>query len=124
MDGDVDDIVAVEYLFNKNNLKCVVCDPIPSTKIGKIREKNLKELDIEINYEIPENTEIVFCGGALTSLSKYIENHKISNLVMNGGFVGNNIVPKSDILKKFEGKKTMRTFNFKLNIYYFSFLFI
>ena len=116
LDGDVDDVIAVEYLYNNYVLKSVVCDPKPSTKVGKIREENLKKLGIEINYEIPEDTDIVFCGGALTTLSKYLEKNKISTLVMNGGFVGNNIVPKEDILEKFEGKKTMRTFNFNCDV--------
>ena len=113
---DVDDVVAIEYLYNNYVLKCVVCDPKPSTKIGKIREGNLKELGIKINYTIPDDTNIVFCGGALTNLSKFIENHKISILVMNGGFVGDNIVPKKDRLDKFDGKKTIRTFNFNCDI--------
>ena len=60
LDGDVDDVVAVEYLYNNYALKCIVCDPKPSTNIGKIRESNLKKLGIEIYYEIPEGTDIVF----------------------------------------------------------------
>ncbi len=35
---------------------------------------------------------------------------------MNGGFVGDNIVPKKDRLDKFDGKKTIRTFNFNCDI--------
>ena len=116
LDGDVDDIIAIEYLYNNNLLKCIVCDPLPSTKIGKIREKNLIKLNIQIKSEIPEDTNIVFCGGALTLLSKYIINNKISTLVMNGGFVGNNIVPEKDILPKFKGIKTIRTFNFNSDV--------
>ena len=113
LDGDIDDVVAVEYLYNLHTLKCVVCDPIPSKT--EILEE-LKKLGIEIHYEIPEGTDIVFCGGALTNLSRYIENHKISILVMNGGFVGDNIVPEKDRLKKFKGKETVRTFNFDLDV--------
>ena len=116
LDGDVDDVIAVEYLYHNYALKCIVCDPKPSTKIGKIREENLKKLDIEIYYKIPEDTDIIFCGGALTTLSKFIENHKISVLIMNGGFVGDNIVQKEDRLEKFDGCKTMRTFNFNCDI--------
>ena len=116
LDGDIDDIIAAEYLYNNNVLKCIVCDPIPNTNIGKMRENELKKLGIEINYQIPEDTDIVFCGGALTLLAKFIENHKISTLVMNGGFVGDNIVPKIDVLEKFVGKKTMRTFNFNYDV--------
>jgi hypothetical protein len=116
LDGDVDDVVAVEYLYNNYALKCVVCDPKPSTGKGKERERDLKKLGIEIYYEIPEDTDIVFCGGALTNLSKFLEKHKISTLVMNGGFVGDNIVPKEDRLKKFDGLKTIRTFNFDFDV--------
>jgi len=116
LDGDVDDVVAVEYLHNNYVLKCVVCDPKPSTDIVKNREQNLKNLGIEVYNEIPEETDIIFCGGALTNLSKFIENHKISTLVMNGGFVGDNIVPKKDRLKKFDGKETIKTFNFNCDV--------
>ena len=116
LDGDVDDVVAVEYLHNNYVLKCVVCDPKPSTDIGRNREQNLKSLGIEVYYDIPEETDIIFCGGALTNLSKFIENHKISTLVMNGGFVGDNIVPKKDRLKKFDGKETIKTFNFNCDV--------
>ena len=116
LDGDVDDVVAVEYLHNNYVLKCVVCDPKPSTDIVKNREQNLKNLGIEVYNEMPEETDIIFCGGALTNLSKFIENHKISTLVMNGGFVGDNIVPKKDRLKKFDGKETIKTFNFNCDV--------
>ena len=116
LDGDIDDVIAAEYLYNNCDLKSIVCDPVPSTKIGKIREQNLKKLGIEINYAIPEDTNIVFCGGPLTLLSKFIENHKISTLIMNGGFVGDNIMPKNEVPEKFFGKKTMRTFNFNCDV--------
>ena len=116
LDGDVDDVLAVEYLYNNYALYCVVCDPKPSTKKGRLREKNLRKLGIEIYYEIPEDTQIVFCGGPLTQLSKYINNHKISVLVMNGGFVGDNIVPKEDRLEKFDGSTAIRTFNFNCDV--------
>ena len=116
LDGDVDDVIAVEYLYNNYALKCVVCDPKPTTKTGIIREEGLKKLGIEIKDKIPEDTDIVFCGGALTNLAKFIDNHKISALVMNGGFVGDNIVPKKDVLEKFDGIKTIRTFNFDLDV--------
>ena len=115
MDGDVDDIIVLR-LYNNYLLKCIVCDPLPVTNIGKIREKNLNQLGIQIKSEIPEDTDIVFCGGALNILSKFIDKHKISTLVMNGGFVGNNIVPEKDVLLKFKRKKTLRTFNFNSDV--------
>ena len=116
LDGDVDDVVAVEYLYNQNVLKCVVCDPKPSSDEGKKREENLKKLGIEIFYQIPEDAKIIFCGGALTQLAKFLDKHKISTLVMNGGFVGDNIVPKKDRLKKFDGKQAIETFNFDCDV--------
>ena len=73
LDGDVDDAVAVEYLYNKNVLKCIVCDPKPTTKVGKIRQLNFEKLGIEVYFKIPEGTDIIFCGGALTSLAEYLE---------------------------------------------------
>ena len=48
LDDDVDDIIAIEYLNNNYLLKCIVCDPLPVTNIGKIREKNLNKLGIQI----------------------------------------------------------------------------
>ena len=35
---------------------------------------------------------------------------------MNGGFVGDNIIPKEDRLEKFDGKKTIQTFNFNCDV--------
>ena len=105
LDGDADDAFAVEYLYNKNVLKCIVGDPKPTTKVGKISQSNFEKLWIEVYFKIPERTDIIFCGRALTSLAEYLEKNKISTLVMNGGFVGDNIIPKEDRLAKFDWKK-------------------
>ena len=117
LDGDIDDAIAIEYLYSKNVLKCIICDPKPTTKVGRIRQSNFEKLGIEIYFKIPEGTDIIFCGGALTTLAEYLESNKISTLVTNGGFVGDNIVPKEDRLEKFYGKKTIRTFNFNCDVY-------
>jgi hypothetical protein len=85
-------------------------------KIGKIRKENLKKLGIEINYKIPDDTNFVFCGGKLTILAEFLENHKINILLMNCGFVGDNIVKKSDRFEKFDWKKTIRRFNFNFDV--------
>lgn len=42
--------------------------------------------------------------------------HHIDCLVMNGGFVGSNIVPEDDQLPKFKEKQTVRTFNFNCDV--------
>ena len=41
---------------------------------------------------MPPIAKYVFVGGALTELARYLINHKIECLVMNGGFAGSNIV--------------------------------
>ena len=116
IDQDVDDIVAVEYLHNKGVLKAVVLDPIPETDEGKQRLDIIKRMGIIIEKEIPEKSKYIFVGGALKKVSQYIKNNKIDLLVMNGGFVGNNIETNFTI-PKFRNKKTVRTFNFNCNIY-------
>ena len=60
LDGDIDDIIAIEYLYNNNLLKCVVCDPLPSTKIGKIREKNLDKLHNEYYMQVDYKEYLLF----------------------------------------------------------------
>lgn len=116
LDADVDDVVAAEYLHNKNLLECVVLDPFPKTDIGKQRLQMLKKLDITVSKKIPNLAKYVFVGGALTEVARYITNHKIEALIMNGGFVGSNIVSNSDELEKFKGKTVVRTFNFNCDV--------
>lgn len=116
LDADVDDVVAAEYLYNKNLLECVVLDPFPKTDIGKERLKELTNLGITVSKKIPNIAKYVFVGGALTEVARYILNRKIEYLIMNGGFVGNNIVNKEDELDKFKGKTTIRTFNFNCDV--------
>lgn len=114
LDADIDDTIAAVYLQKRGALREIVCDPEPETKEGILRRKKLIDMGITVLNKIPGNAEYIFVGGALTKLSHFIINHKIKYLVMNGGFVGCNIVTKP--LKKFEGKKTMRTFNFNCNV--------
>lgn len=114
LDADVDDVIAAEYLHNKGVLKEVVCDPYPTTRQGKNRKEQLEILGIKVSNKMPPTAKYVFVGGALTELSRYLVNHKIECLVMNGGFVGCNIVKHP--LDKFEGKQVVRTFNFNCDV--------
>ncbi|NBH15592.1 hypothetical protein D3Z36_15880 [Lachnospiraceae bacterium] len=114
LDADVDDVIAAEYLHRKGVLKEVVCDPLPKMAEGKERKKQLEEIGIKVSSKIPPVARYVFVGGALTELARYLINHKIEYLVMNGGFVGCNIVKNS--LDKFKGKQTVRTFNFNCDV--------
>lgn len=114
LDADVDDVIAAEYLYNKGVLKEVVCDPLPTTEQGKRRKDELIKLGIKVSNKMPNVARYVFVGGALTELSRYLINHKIEYLVMNGGFVGCNIVKNP--LDKFKNKEVVRTFNFNCDV--------
>lgn len=114
LDADVDDVIAAEYLNFKGVLKEVVCDPLPRTPEGKDRKEQLKKLGIKVSNKIPPIARYVFVGGALTELARYLINHKIECLVMNGGFVGSNIVKNP--LDKFKDKQVIRTFNFNCDV--------
>lgn len=114
LDADVDDVIAAEYLHKKGVLKEVVCDPKPRTEQGKERKQSLEEIGVKVSDKMPPTANYVFVGGALTELARYLINHKIDYLVMNGGFVGCNIVKNP--LEKFKGKQTVRTFNFNCDV--------
>ena len=116
LDADIDDVVAAEYLFNKGVLKCVVADPLPKTIQGKERQKALENIGITVVNKMPAVSKFVFVGGALTEVARYIHMHHIDTLVMNGGFVGSNIVSSNNQLDKFKGKTFVRTFNFNCDI--------
>ena len=116
LDADVDDVIAAEYLHNKGVLKCVVLDPKPKTDIGRQRVSDLQAIGITVLTKMPPVAKYVFVGGALTLVSSYIIGHKIDMLVMNGGFVGSNIVPENEQLDKFKDKKVIRTFNFNCDV--------
>lgn len=116
IDQDVDDLIAARYLRDKGVLGCVVLDPKPTSEVGLHRVEMLKNLGIEVRDTIPEDTDTIFNGGALTIVADFVKTHKISNLVMNGGFVGANIVPIRKVLPKFAGKSEIRTFNFNCDV--------
>lgn len=110
---DIDDVIAIEYLANIGLLKCVVLD-------GKSRdikrENELEKIGVIFEIEIPNDTKILFCGGALNKISEFVKNNKIDLLVANGGFAGTNIVKKENVLDKFKNKEKIRTYNFNMDI--------
>ena len=114
LDADVDDVIAAEYLHHKGVLKEVICDPIPTTQQGKDRKKQLEALGVKVSDKMPPIAKYVFVGGALTEVARYLITHKIECLVMNGGFVGCNIMKHP--LDKFKDKQVVRTFNFNCDI--------
>lgn len=114
LDADVDDVIAAEYLHRKGVLQEVVCDPRPRTTDGKERKRQLEEIGVKVSDKMPPIAKYVFVGGTLKELARYLINHKIEYLVMNGGFVGCNIMKEP--LEKFKGKRTVRTFNFNCDV--------
>jgi len=111
--NDIDDVIAIEFLALANMLKCVVLD---GKSRDLVREKELEKIGVTFKEEIPENTKILFCGGALTKISKFVETNEIDLLVVNGGFAGINIVKKENVLNKFKNKEKVRTYNFNMDI--------
>ena len=116
IDQDVDDLIAARYMHDKGVLGCVVLDPKPTSEVGFKRVEILKNLGISVQDAIPEDTDTVFIGGALTIVAEFVKTHKLTNLVMNGGFVGCNIVLEDYVLDKFKGKTAIRTFNFNCDV--------
>jgi len=110
---DIDDVIAIEYLANIGLLKCVVLD---GKSRDYVREKELEKIGVVFETEIPKETKILFCGGALNKISEFIKTNKIDLLVANGGFAGTNIVKKENVLNKFKNKEKIRTYNFNMDI--------
>lgn len=116
IDADGDDLIAARYLKDKGVLGAVVLDPKPVSDTGFQRVELLKNLGIDVRDSIPEDTDTIFIGGALTIVAEFVKTHKLAALVMNGGFVGSNIVPEGRVLNKFKGKTAIRTFNFNCDV--------
>ena len=117
LDQDIDDIIAIEYLYSQDVLDYIVLDPNPIEVQGKKRMNILKSMGIKIKYNIQPNTKVVFSGGGLTKVAKYIRNNnKLDLLVMNGGFVGNDVIPLEKQLPKFKNKNVVRTYNFNQDV--------
>ncbi len=105
--GDVDDLVAIEYLHNLGRLHSVVLDG--KTRCAQ-RESFLfySGIRIESSIKVPN----ILCGGAFTPIVKYLDSGgKIDNLILNGFFAGSNIVPNQHILSKFKNMLTCPSYN-------------
>jgi inosine-uridine nucleoside N-ribohydrolase len=58
---------------------------------------------------------VLLTGAAVTNIASFLKkypNAKIAKWVGQGGFAGTNIVAPEDVLPKFAGKESQRTFNF------------
>lgn len=117
LDADVDDVIAVEYLHSLGLLEYIVLDPFPVENVGKQRLKMIENMGIVVKRHLDNACANVFCGGALTEIALHIQSGgTIQNLVLQGGFVGANIVSVDKQLKKFRNKDAVRTFNFNCDV--------
>ena len=110
--GDVDDLVAIEYLHNLGRLHSVVLDG--KTRCAE-RESFLfySGIRTESSIKVPN----ILCGGAFTPIVKYLDSGgKIDNLILNGFFAGSNIVPKQHILPKFSNMLACPSYNPNLDV--------
>lgn len=118
IDQDIDDLIAVDYLHQQNFLKYMVLDNEPETALAKERMGQLIQKGIRVEEQIQDGAKILFVGGSLKKVRQFLqrneENH-VPLLVMNGGFVGSNIVQDDQALKKFKGELFARTYNFNLD---------
>ena len=109
---DIDDLIAIEYLKNKKADFYVAIDR-KSNEDPK-RVQLVRDWGVQIENKIMPGTEVIFIGGAFTKVRDYLKTNKVSLIVANGGFIGNNII--SNPLPKFRNKKEVRTFNFNVDI--------
>lgn len=117
LDADVDDVIAVEYLHSLGLLYYVVLDPYPTEEVGLKRLEMIEDMGISTSKHLSGGCANVFCGGQLTEIARHIKSGgTIKNLVLQGGFVGSNIVPFDKQLRKFRDKEEVRTFNFNCDV--------
>lgn len=117
LDQDIDDFLAILYLYKYDALSYVVCDPWHITEEGKQRLDEIGHMNIVCFDKIQLETKIVFCGGALTGVANFIKaGNSLDALAMNGGYVGCNIIAVKEQLPKFKYKDFVRTYNFNLDI--------
>lgn len=72
---DIDDLIALDFLYRSGRLKGVVLDPPPKTREAYEKVNMIKEKGIQIYKAIP-TCKSIFVGGALTSVARYLLTHK------------------------------------------------
>lgn len=113
---DVDDVIAATYLMRKGLLGHLVADPEPTDELGLSRLELLRQAGVDVCENVPKDTQIAFVGGALTKLARFLRHDELQAVVINGGFVGADVVDDEDALPKFRGRRTVRTYNFNLDV--------
>lgn len=93
--------------------------------LGKIPPEDADDTGLEIIADayLPTNYKIV-TGAALGNVGALLSNfalyknfqHKLDEIVVQGGFAGDSVVPEEYRLEKFRGRETCPTFNLNGNI--------
>lgn len=116
--GDV--LVGASNIQNHGNKDVIA--PIHYKVVDKIIEMEpdgyAEEIIHRLNMEHKDKFNIL-TGAGLSNIASYLKRYKddvIENMFIQGGFAGSNIVAIEDQLKKFEGKESIRTFNFCCDI--------
>lgn len=106
--GDIDDMVAIDYLHRAGRLDYVVLD---SFSRHFDRECQLARQGIVVKGKFDDDADVIFCGGAFTRIAEHLKAHKIELLVANGFFAGCHIVPPEHVLPKFKDELYCRSYN-------------
>lgn len=114
---DIDDMIAILALRWLGFLGCVVVPPGRSDATVRSRIESLLADGIAVAEEIPQGTDVIISGGALTPVARLLrDGGRIGCLVANGGFAGDNVVAPDQRLRKFRGRNTVREYNFGLDV--------
>lgn len=87
--------------------------------LGKIAPEESDGLAVDVldNALLKYDDLVIICGAALSNVASVLDRYtRIPKLVAQGGFAGDNIVPKEYILDKFKGKQTCPTFNLNADV--------
>ncbi len=89
-------------------------------KVFDFQPLNSTKLAADVIYESLQkyNDLIIFTGAALTNIKLFFDKYPqvtIYDMVIQGGFAGDNVVALEDRLDKFKGKITCETFNLNGN---------
>ncbi|UJR24521.1 hypothetical protein I4U23_005896 [Adineta vaga] len=124
--GTPDQIGFIRYVlnrFNRNDLPLGVFDMNAKPALSKFHLKIYENETIEESRNALDGSQvllthcneqtILICGGPLKNVAKAIQTgeFRLGRLVAQGGFAGDNIVPKEKRLDKFQGRITCPTFN-------------
>ena len=114
--------------FNRTDLPVGVFNVNAKPALSKFHYKIYQNVRIDECRDAFDGSDIILkhcdeqttliCGGPLKNLAKAIEKGglKLGRLVAQGGFAGDNIVPKEKRLSKFDGRITCPTFNLAADI--------